>query len=126
MSQDRERDRERAVPFSPPPRDRVQQPAWRSARELHQLGLPDAVRGAIERWCYQRELSAWPISFTKGRISNIVIMDGDCYFCQRQHSNNHWVLITTPGYDTVRIRCHSTGRVENQFAPFTHDLRELH
>jgi len=79
----------------------------------------------IESWLYQYGISAHVLKFYRGAVSAIVTMTGTCYHCLREHSNNNWVLIATPGYATVRIRCHSTGKTDNQSAPFVEDLLKL-
>lgn len=119
ISHDRHRDR------SPPRRAPDDGIAWRTASQLNASGLPMPVLQAIESWLYKYGISAHVLKFTRGRVSAIVTMTGTCFHCLREHENNHWVLIATPGFNTVRILCHSTGKVENQRAPFVSELLNL-
>lgn len=105
------------------------QPGWRTASELSNLGLPFHVVQSIESWCWERSLNSHVIDFRPGRTSAIVTMHGDCFFCKKpdgvnphQHHSNHWVIMATPGFTTVRVRCHSSCRVENTRAPFVQEL----
>lgn len=118
-TRDRERDR------SPPSRERDDGVDWRTARDLQSTGLPMPILQEIETWCYRHALSAHVLRFVKGKLSAIVTMSGTCYHCCREHSNNHWVLIATPGFATIRVLCHSTGKVENVRAPFVSALINL-
>lgn len=80
---------------------------------------------AVESWLYKYGISAHVLKFTRGRISAILTMTGVCFHCCREHENNHWVMIATPGFNTLRILCHSTGKVDNHRAPFVPELLKL-
>ena len=110
-----------------PPRNPSNNPPpvqWRSAREIAETGLPSSVTLAIEKWCFLRGISAHVYSFTKGRRSSIVYMSGQCFICRDEnkkphtHHSNHWVFIQSPGFSTIRIRCHSTGATTSAEVPF--------
>lgn len=83
------------------------------------------VLQSIERWCYHHALDAHVLRFYRGQVSAIVAMTGVCYHCLREHRENNWVLIATPGYSTIRVRCHSTGKSDSLKAPFVDDLLKL-
>ena len=125
VRRDRERDRGARSTAS----GSAVQPAWRTAREIEALGLPFAIVQDIELWCWERSLNTHVIDFRRGSSAAIVTMVGDCFFCRqgdgvnpRQHSKNHWVIMATPGFPTIRVRCHSSQRVQNLVAPFTEAL----
>lgn len=87
--------------------------------------MPVSVLYAIEEWCFHSGLDAHVLGFSRGRLSNIVVMTGDCFFCRIGHNNNHWVLIASPGYNTIRVRCHHADKAQTVMVDFAEALRDI-
>jgi len=117
----RERDRQDTAIESPPisrspspPLSPLRAPPlgpWGTLKDLTSSGLESSKVLGIEKFFAAIGVDAHCSYFTHGTKSRIVGMRGQCYVCRREHRNNHWVLINTPGFSTTRIRCHSTGEV---------------
>lgn len=89
-------------------------------------GLPNSVYYRVTAWCESNGLCAVPRRLFKGHTSSILSMRGDCYFCRDSHFKQDWVLIFTPNYKTVRVRCHAKGRFHDVPVDFCEDILVLH